>query len=71
MDRLNRPVVIHPDGDLSLMTKEMDKDGPKSDECFKYFLSIFGFQECFYRHKYTRHSQEVDFDLISFFMVTD
>lgn len=63
-----RPVVIHPRGELALMTTDMNNDDQKSDECFRYCLSIFGFQICFYRHEY---SQEEDFDLLSFFMVTD
>jgi len=64
MDKYNRPVVIHPNGEITSDLKEASK----SDRCFKYCMSIFGFQNCFYRGEY---SQEEDFDLISFFMVTD
>lgn len=66
-----RHVVIHPGGELNLITIENKRNSPNSDRCFSCCLSIFGFQVCFYRHDYRDYSQEEDFDLVSFFMVTD
>ena len=63
-----RHVVIHPGGELALITGESETN---NDRYFKCCLSIFGVRLCFYRHDYRDYSQEEDFDLVSFFMVTD
>ncbi len=71
MDNYVRPVVIHPRGELALITSDIKDDVKNSDRCFKYCLSIFGFNVCFYRNDYIPYYQEEDFDLVSFFMVIE
>jgi len=70
MDMFIRPVVIHPGGELALMSTVANNNMSSIDMCLNYCLSIFGIQVCFYRHD-RDYQEEEDFDLLSFFMVTD